>query len=63
MVSSRSQLKNVSRARGAIDVSDGPGGAAGQTGSFVIHLPNMLEVNVDPLGLTVEDEGARVFPE
>jgi len=32
-------------------------------GSLVIHLPNIVEVNVDPLGLTVEEEGARVFPE
>ena len=32
-------------------------------GSLVIHLPNILEVNVDPLGLIVEDGGARVFPE
>jgi hypothetical protein len=32
-------------------------------GSLVIHLPNILEVNVDPLGLIVEEGGARVFPE
>jgi hypothetical protein len=32
-------------------------------GSLVIHLPNIGEVNVDPLGLIVGEEGARLFPE
>jgi hypothetical protein len=28
-----------------------------------LHLPNIPEVNVDPLGLIVEEGGASVFPE
>jgi hypothetical protein len=32
-------------------------------GSLVIHLPNVVGVNVDPLALVVGEGGARVFPE
>ena len=63
MVSSRSQLKNVSRARGAIDVPMVRVVPLVRLGSLVIHLPKMFEVTVDPLGLIVGEEGARVFPE
>jgi hypothetical protein len=35
----------------------------GWASRLFIHLPNIVEVNVDPLGLVVEEGGARVLPE
>jgi hypothetical protein len=56
-------MKIVSAARGAIDVPMVRVVPLVRLGSLVIYLPNVVGVNVDPLGLVVGEGGARVFPE
>jgi hypothetical protein len=56
-------MKNVSAARGAIDVAMVRVVPLVRLGSLVIYLPNVVGANVDPLGLVAEEAGASVFPE
>jgi hypothetical protein len=56
-------MKNVSAARGAIDVPMVRVVPLVRLGSLVIYLLTRVGVNVDPLGSRVEEGGARVFPE
>jgi hypothetical protein len=56
-------MKNVSAARGAIDVPMVRVLPLVRLGSLVIYLPNVVGANVDPLGLVEGERGPRVLPE
>jgi hypothetical protein len=56
-------MKNVSAARGAIDVPMVRVVPLVRLGSLVIYLPNVVGANVDPLGLVEGERGPRVLPE